>query len=148
MKDVLKFLAKWFGIVLIILFAAWMLTKIWNGVNVACPECPTDSGWTKTDNDTNVVDTPSGDVTFTQEEKVCRFADGYDSYGKVVPSGTLVTGPALVKPDRDRDHALLVMPGAEYTTVETDEVIWLLVGDSACVDSQAIFFSTSETIEN
>lgn len=151
MKDVLKFLAKFLGVALILLFAIWMLSKIWNGINVpTCPECPTCESWTQTDNDndTNVVDTPSGDVTFTQEEKVCRFADGYDSYGKVVPSGTLVTGPALVKPDRDLDHALLVMPGAEYSTVETDEVIWLLVGDSACVDSQAMFFSTSETIED
>lgn len=148
MKALGMFLLKMLGIVLIVLFALWMLSLIWNGVKTcpACPECPTNVGGTEAD--TNVVDTPSGDVTFTPEEKVCRFADGYDSYGKVVPSGTLVTGPALVKPNRDLDHVLLVMPSAEYTTIQTDEVIWLLVGDETCVNAQAMFFSSSETIEN
>ncbi len=147
MKNLGMFLLRIFGVVIIVLFALWMLSLIWSGVKT-CPacECPTDVGWTETD--TNVADTPSGDVTFTQEEKVCRFADGYDSNGKVVPSETLVTGPALVKPNRDLDHVLLVMPSAEYTTFETDEVIWLLIGDEACVDAQAMFFSTSETIKN
>lgn len=144
MKEIGKFLLKIFGVVLIALFALWMGSLIWNSVQT-CAECSTSDG---ADITSDVVDTPSGDVTFTQEEKVCRFADGYDSYGKVVPSGTLVTGPALAKPNRDIDHIILVMPDAEYTTVETDEVIWLLVGDSACVNSQAMFFSTSETIEN
>jgi len=148
MKALGMFLLKMLGIMLIVLFALWMLSLIWSGFKTcpACTECPTNVGLTETD--TNVVDTPSGDVTFTQEEKVCRFADGYTSEGEVVPSGTKATGPALIKPNRDTNHVILLMPGAEYTTEAADEVIWLLIGDETCVNAQAMFFSTSETIKN
>ncbi len=147
MKNLGLFLLKVFGIVAIALFALWMVSLIWGNFHAypECPECVCDAEEVVF---TTPTDTPTGDVTFTQGEKVCRFAEGYTSEGKVVPKGTTVTGPALVKPDRDIDHVILVMPDAEYTTVETDEVIWLLVGDPACVNSQAKFFSTSETIEN
>lgn len=151
MKDVLKSLAKWFGIVLIILFAAWMLTKIWNGINLpTCPECSASNGGTTQglDIDTNTDDNVSvGGVTLG-EETVCDYADGFNSRGQVVPSGTKVTGPASIKPDRDTNEGILLMPGAEYTTEATDEVIWLFVGDEACVNAQAEYFSSVTTIEN
>jgi hypothetical protein len=148
MKDVLKFLAKIFGVVLIALFALWMLSLIWNGVKTcpACTECPTGDGWTKID--TNTDDNVSvGGVTLG-EETVCDYADGFDSRGKVVPSGTKVIGPASIKPDRDTNDGILLMPGAEYTTEATDEVIWVFVGDEACVNAQAEYFSSVTTIDN
>lgn len=77
-------------------------------------------------------------------EKVCKYSEGFDANGKVVSSGTTVHGPALIKPDRNRDHAILLLPGSNYVTSATDEVIWTLIGDSACVLSQGQFFSTTE----
>jgi hypothetical protein len=146
MKALGMFLLRFLGIVLIVLFAFWAVSLIWgNFVSPECPECvcpeteqvvPTTS------------DTPSGDVTFSQEEVVCKFADGYTSEGKTVPKGTKVTGPALIKPNRDTDHVILLMQGAEYTTEATDETVWILIGDNACVDAQAQFFGSSETINN
>jgi hypothetical protein len=137
MKDVLKSLAKWFGIVVIVLFALWMVSLIWNGVKTcpACSECSTGDGWTKID--TNTDDNVSvGDVTLG-EESACHYAEGFDSRGQVVPAGTKVTGPAVVKPSRDNDHALVINVGVEYTTTETDEVVWVFVGDNACALSNA-----------
>lgn len=74
-------------------------------------------------------------------ERVCKFIDGYDTNGKVVPAGTNVKGPAFVKPDRNVDWGLPVYVGESYTTKASDEVVWLLDGDNACVDSQSAFFS-------
>ncbi len=146
MKDVLKFLAKWFGIVLIILFAAWMLTKIWNGTQTC--ECPTNIV-TETENDTTVTETEdvvAKDVTDeVGNPSECEYVAGYTSKGIVVESGTKVTGPAVVKPSRDKDHALVINVGVEYITSNSDEVVWLLVGDNACALSNAEpFFSTYE----
>lgn len=88
---------------------------------------------------------PTPIATETAEtERVCKYSDGFDANGKVVPSGTTVHGPGLVKPDRNRDHAILVMPGSNYITTATDEVIWTLIGDSACVLSQGQFFGSTE----
>ncbi len=92
-------------------------------------------------------DVYTGGVTLG-EETVCDYADGFNSRGQVVPSGTKVTGPASIKPDRDTNEGILLMPGAEYTTEATDEVIWLFVGDEACVNAQAESFSSVTTIEN
>jgi hypothetical protein len=72
---------------------------------------------------------------------ICKYADSYTAEGKVVPAGTLVQGPAFVKPDRNRDWGRPIYVGEEYTTRASDEVIWLLTGDNACVDSQHLFFS-------
>ena len=78
---------------------------------------------------------------------VCKYMEGFDSEGQAVPSGTKLIGPAVVKPNRNLDHAFLVLVDVEYTTIESDEVIWMLEGDDACVKSQAMFFSTSEIIK-
>jgi hypothetical protein len=79
------------------------------------------------------------------EESACHYAEGFDSQGEVVPSGTKVTGPAVIKPFRDKDHALVINVGVEYTTTNSDEVVWLLVGDNACALSNAEpFYSTYE----
>lgn len=75
------------------------------------------------------------------EPQVCKYADGYTSKGKVVPSGTVVKGPAFVKPDRDLDWGNPIYVGEEYTTTASDEVVWLMIGDNACVDSQSVFFT-------
>lgn len=69
-------------------------------------------------------------------EHVCHYAEGYTSEGRTVPAGTLVTGPAVVKPNRNIDWGYPVYPNEEYTTRNSDETVWLLVGDSACVDAQ------------
>jgi len=133
------------------LFAIWMLSKIWNGINVpTCPECSASDGGTNQglDIDTNTGDNVSAGRVTLGEETICDYAEGYNSQGEVVPSGTKVSGPALIKPDRDTNHVILLMPGAEYTTEATDEVIWVLVGDKACVNAQSQFFGSSETIEN
>lgn len=75
------------------------------------------------------------------DPQVCKYADGFDSFGKVVPAGTEVKGPAFVKPDRDLDWGHPVYIGEEYTTQASDEVVWLLTGDNACVDAQGMFFT-------
>lgn len=75
---------------------------------------------------------------------ICRYADGIDSYGKVVAENTTIIGPAVIKPSRDRDHAILLLPGSTHVTTATDEVVWALQGDAACVISQGEFFSTTE----
>jgi hypothetical protein len=134
MKEILKFLAKWFGVVLIGLFAFWMGTLIWNGVKV-CPECNT-----KTAEVVETTDIPSGEAVLG-EESICKFAEDFDSEGLVVPSGTIVEGPAFVKPDRNLDWAYPVYVGETYETEASDEVVWLLTGDDACVDAQSQFFS-------
>jgi len=74
-------------------------------------------------------------------ERVCKFIDGYDANGKVVPAGTNVKGPAFVKPDRNVDWGYPVYLSESYTTKASDEVVWLLDGDNACVDSQGQYFS-------
>lgn len=74
-------------------------------------------------------------------ERVCKFMEGYNADGRVVPAGTKVTGPAFVKPDRNVDWGLPVYVGESYTTTASDEVVWALDGDNACVDSQGQFFS-------
>jgi hypothetical protein len=74
-------------------------------------------------------------------ERVCKFMEGYNADGRVVPAGTKVTGPAFVKPDRNTDWGLPVYLGESYTTTASDEVVWALDGDNACVDSQSAFFS-------
>lgn len=78
--------------------------------------------------------------------RICRYAEGTTAEGIVVAQGTVVRGPAFVKPDRNRDHVLLILDGASYTTKATDEVVWILVGDNACVRSQEQFFGSSEEI--
>jgi hypothetical protein len=141
MKEIGKFLVKFLGVVLIVLFALWVVSLIWNGVKTcpACPECPdvvTDQGLgTQTDNKVSVGGVELG------EETICKFAEGYDAKGKVVPTGTVVTGPAFVKPDRNTDWGYPVYLTENYTTTASDEVVWLLVGDNACVDAQSLFFS-------
>lgn len=75
------------------------------------------------------------------EPQICKFADGYDSLGKVVPAGTQIKGPAFVKPDRNIDWGNPIYIGEEYTTSASDEVVWLLTGDNACVDAQSLFFT-------
>lgn len=71
---------------------------------------------------------------------ICDYAPTFTSEGQAVPAGTLVRGPALVKPNRDISWGVPVYIGEEYTTRNSDEVIWLLTGDNACVDSQSMFF--------
>ena len=112
----------------------------------AC-NCPEDEELADVEEVVNNDKITTGDANIPDSEgteKICRFADGYDSNGKVVPSGTTVNGPAAVKPDRDRDHAILILPGSNYVTTATDEVVWLYVGDYTCVLAQGQFFSTSE----
>lgn len=75
------------------------------------------------------------------EETICKFADGFTSEGKTVPAGTVVKGPAFVKPDRDIDWGYPIYINETYQTKQSDEVVWLLKGDNACVDSQSFFFS-------
>lgn len=75
------------------------------------------------------------------EAAICEFASGYDSNGKVVPAGTEVKGPAFTKPDRNVSWGYPVYVGETYVTKASDEVVWALVGDNACVDSQSAFFS-------
>lgn len=75
---------------------------------------------------------------------VCRYADGYDSFGKVVSQNTTVIGPAVIKPSRESDHAILLLPGSTYITTAADEVVWALQGDAACVMSQGQFFGSTE----
>lgn len=74
-------------------------------------------------------------------ERACKFMEGYNADGRVVPAGTKVTGPAFVKPDRNVDWGLPVYMDESYTTTASDEVVWALDGDNACVDSQSAFFS-------
>lgn len=78
---------------------------------------------------------------------VCKYMDGYTSEGKTVGAGTQIIGPAVVKPNRDLDHALLIYTGVQYTTIASDETIWMLEGDNTCVDAQAQYFSSSEIID-
>ena len=146
MKDVLKFLAKFFGVVLILLFAFWLGSKIWNSLDKGATECPSYEAWNEqsdkeADVDTNPDDNMSVGGVVLGAESTCDFAEGYDAKGKVVPAGTVVTGPAFVKPDRDISWGYPVYVGEEYTTTASDEVIWLLVGDNACVDAQSTFFT-------
>lgn len=75
------------------------------------------------------------------EETICKFADGYTAEGKTVPAGTVVKGPAFVKPNRDIDWGYPIYINETYQTKQSDEVVWLLKGDNACVDSQESFFS-------
>ena len=120
-----------------------MFSLIWGNFHV-CPECVAT-------NDTPVVETNdvSTGAIALGEESICKFAEGYDSQGKVVPSGTKVTGPAVVKPFRDEDHALVLNVGVEYITTNSDEVVWLLIGDNACALSNAEpFYSTYEIKTN
>lgn len=145
------FLLKMLGIVIIVLFALWMVSLIWNGVNT-CPacECPTSDG--VADNDTTVTETEDSFVAegAIDEVMVCDFAEGYDSEGVVVPAGTVITGPAVVKPYADNAHALAILPGATYTTVAAKEVTWLYIGDANCVIANAgpDFFTSFEVIDN
>jgi hypothetical protein len=140
MKEIGKFLLKMLGIVLILLFAFWLGSKIWNGVNVpTCQEYSTSDGGV--DIDTNTDNKVSVGGVELGEETICKFAEGYDAEGKAVPTGTVVTGPAFVKPDRDISWGYPIYVGEEYTTTASDEVIWLLIGDNACVDAQSLFFS-------
>jgi hypothetical protein len=88
----------------------------------------------------------SGSIWVAEEPAVCRFADGYTAEGRVVPSGTIVYGPAVVKPNRDTNDAVIVLVGGSYTTKASDEVIWLLVGDNACARSQSAFFGSTREI--
>lgn len=81
---------------------------------------------------------PEGDAS------VCKYMDDFNAEGKVVPAGTELIGPAVVKPNRNLDFAYLVLVDVKYITTESDEIIWMLEGDNACVLSQAMFFSTSE----
>jgi len=142
MKALGMFLLKVLGIVLIVLFALWMGTLIWNGVS-ECPacECPTnvvtDQGL-----DIETGDNVSVGGVELGEESICKFAEGYDAEGEVIPAGTVITGPAVVKPDRNTDWGYPVYVGEKYTTTASDEVVWLLIGDNACVDAQSPFFST------
>lgn len=74
------------------------------------------------------------------EAYVCAFAQGFTSEGKAVPAGTVVIGPAVVKPNRDLSWGFPLYVGEEYTTIASDEVVWPLTGDNICVDAQAKFF--------
>lgn len=76
------------------------------------------------------------------EATVCEYADGYDANGEVVKAGTEVKGPAFVKPDRNISWGYPVYVGETYVTKASDEVVWLLIGDNACVDSQSPFFTS------
>lgn len=76
-----------------------------------------------------------------QEERICAFAPGLTAEGEVVPAGTIVEGPAFAKPDRDLDWGHPIYVGEKYTTTASDEVVWLLIGDNACVDAQSLFFT-------
>lgn len=75
--------------------------------------------------------------------EICRYREGYTSTGKTVQSGFSLMGPAVIKPYRDYAHAIMVAPGVPYTTVQSDEVVWLLYGDAACVQAQSQYFATS-----
>lgn len=75
------------------------------------------------------------------EAAICEFANGYTSDGKAVPAGTKVEGPAFAKPNRNISWGYPIYIGEEYTTKTSDEVIWLLKGDNACVDAQGQFFT-------
>lgn len=93
--------------------------------------------------------TPPAEVNSGEMEKGdqndCLYAAGFDSQGQVVPSGTKVVGPAVIKPNRDKDHAIVVNVDVQYITSASDEVVWLLIGDNACALANAEpFFSTYE----
>lgn len=71
---------------------------------------------------------------------ICDYAPNFTSSGQTVVAGTHVRGPAFVKPNRDISWGMPIYFGEEYVTQASDEVIWLLTGDNACVDSQSQFF--------
>jgi len=139
-------------ILLMILGAIWLGKKIFEkpvashevpatlecpDCNCSCPECPVVQ---------QPLDKPtvpnSGSLTLGGgDERICKYAEGFNSEGKVVKSGTKVTGPAFVKPNRDIDWGYPIYVGEEYVTTASDEVVWILEGDNACVDAQSQFFS-------
>jgi hypothetical protein len=136
MKEFLVFLAKAVVVGLILVGLLFLGGAILQRNTVACVDAnPTTLSVVK---DTNTV--TSGKLALG-EPQVCKFADGYDSLGKVVPAGTKIEGPAFVKPDRNIDWGNPIYIGEEYTTSASDEVVWLLTGDNACVDAQSLFFT-------
>lgn len=140
MKDFLVFLAKAVVVLVVIVVILWAGSALIgrNMINTcAVANNPSPSG------ERTFEENENSDTTGTLvlgEPSLCDYAEGYDSDGKVVPRGTKVFGPAAVKPDRDTDWGLPIYVGEEYITSESDEVVWLLVGDNACVDSQGRFF--------
>lgn len=87
-----------------------------------------------------VADTDTGSYDHGNEV-VCKYADGFNAEGRTVRKGTIVTGPAVVKPDRNINWAIPIYLGETYMTDASDEVIWILIGDNACVDAQAQYFN-------
>lgn len=131
------------GLVLLMLLASlWVTRKIFEKP-VVSQECPRFLEESPVDQPQGKLDPPVVPATTTSggEEKICKYADGFDDEGKVVKKGTLVTGPGFVKPDRHLDWGRPVLVGETYITTNSDEVIWLLKGDNACVEGQNMFFS-------
>jgi hypothetical protein len=124
-----------------------MGTLIWNGVQTcpACTQCPTSDGADITSDVVDSTATVGTDRLVLGTEKICQFAEDFDSEGLVVPEGTKVVGPAVVKPDRNLDWGYPVYVDEKYETQASDEVIWLLNGDNTCVDAQEPFFTYWQT---
>ena len=130
-------------ILLMVLGSLWLGKKIFQKpvVSEECPRCVVECPVVQQPQ--GKLDPPvvPGAVTSGGEEKICKYADGFNSKGKVVKAGTEITGPAFAKPNRDIDWGRPILVGETYTTSASDEVVWILEGDNACVDAQSMFFS-------
>ena len=93
-----------------------------------------------------IVEVPT--TTSENDTLVCEFILGYNDRGKSFGPGTVVNGPAVVKPFADKAHAYAIMPGTKYTTTHNKEVVWLYRGDSDCVLANAgpDFFTSYEVV--
>lgn len=137
MKEFLVFLAKAVVVGLILVGLFFLGGEILQRNSVACVDAnPVGISVVKDADNTRT----SGSLSLGKPGD-CKYADGFTSKGKEVPSGTVIKGPAFAKPDRDLDWGHPVYIGEEYTTQASDEGVWLLVGDNACVDSQSMFFT-------
>ena len=136
MREFLVFLAKAIVVGLILVGLVFLGGAILQRNSIACVD--TSPVGLSVEKNTEVR--TSGSLSLG-DPQICKYADGYDSDGKVVPAGTVVEGPAFAKPDRNLDWGYPIYVGEEYTTTASDEVVWLMIGDNACVDAQAMFFT-------
>ncbi len=73
------------------------------------------------------------------DEAIVRFADGFDSNGKVMQEGSKVNGPAIVKEDPNNAFVIAVYPDATYV-LKTDAVVWAYEANELGLQSQFQFF--------
>jgi hypothetical protein len=136
MKEFFVFLAKAIVVGLILVGLIFLGGAIFQRNAIACVDTsPVGLGVVK---DTAVGTSGSLSIGHPQ---ICKYAVGFDSFGKVVPAGTEIQGPAFAKPDRNLDWGYPVYLGEKYTTQASDEVVWLLTGDDTCVEAQSMFFT-------